>query len=411
MNLTVTPTKQFKTTRIAIALIAPLDSRALTKRILLANVLEAASAHFPTQKAVAEKLSEMYGAGFGVTVERRGDAHIMNCVFDSVNERYLPDAGNLVSAAFTFLKQSLFEPLISDGAFDRESFERQKKNLGSYIRSVRDDKQLYAALSLQKNYFTDEAQSTPSFGTYEQLREITPTELYEYYLKCLANDQIEVVVAGNVDEQECLALASTLPVKPRRLYQGPLFYNQERQQAVYEGNEHQAVVQGKLDLAYKFPVYYRKEGYYAALIFNGIFGGLPLSKLFMNVRERASLAYYATSSYDSFRGFISVQTGIQFQNKEAVQTIITKQLADIKNGEISQREFQDTKKALQNSFLSRLDSPSNNLDQTLVDILTRKHVSAYEWQAKLNAVRFEDVIEVARKTELQTIYFLDGEVN
>ncbi|KRN06027.1 peptidase [Liquorilactobacillus sucicola DSM 21376 = JCM 15457] len=411
VNLTVTPNKQFKTTRIAIALIEPLDSKVLTKRMLLANVLEAASAHFPTQKAVAEKLSKMYGAGFGITVERRGNVHIMNCVFDSVNERYLADEENLFDEAFAFLKQCLFAPLVFNDAFEQETFERQKKNLGFYMQSVKDDKQLYAALSLQKNYFTDEAQRVPSFGTYEQLEKITSKELYDYYLECIAKDQIEIVVSGNVDVKECETLARELPFSKRNSFEGQLFYTQDLQMEVNEENEHQAVVQGKLDLAYNLPIFYREKGYYAALIFNGIFGGLPLSKLFMNVREKSSLAYYANSSYDSFRGFVSVQAGIQPKNKMAVQEIITKQLEDIKNGEILQNEFQDTKKALKNSFLSRLDSPTNNLDQALINILMKRNVSVQEWLQDLDAVSLDDVVEAAQKTKLQSIYFLDGEVN
>ncbi|WP_057876276.1 EF-P 5-aminopentanol modification-associated protein YfmF [Liquorilactobacillus aquaticus] len=411
MGLTVTPTKKFKTTRIAIALIEPLDSKSLTKRMLLANVLEAASEHFPTQKAVAEKLSKMYGAGFGITVERRGNVHILNCVFDCVNERYLDAEEGLLDEAFAFLKQCIFEPLVSNEEFDQATFERQKKNLGFYMQTVRDDKQLYAALSLQKIYFADEAQRTPSFGTYEQLKKITPKALYSYYTECIRNDQIEIVVSGNVDEKKCEELARALPFTERQEFNGSLFYNQRQNFEINEEVEHQTVVQGKLDLAYSLPVYYRTADYYAALVFNGIFGGLPLSKLFMNVREKASLAYYANSSYDSFRGFVSVQTGIQAKNRNAVQTIISKQLEDIKNGQITQREFQDTKKALQSSFLSRLDSPTNNLDQKLVNVLTREEISVQGWQTALEAVCFEDVVEVAQKTELQSIYFLDGEVN
>ena len=38
------------------------------------------------------------------------------------------------------------------------------------------------------------------------------------------------------------------------------------------------------------------------------FWRFPHSKLFMNVREKEHLAYYASSSIDTFRGFMTVQT-------------------------------------------------------------------------------------------------------
>ncbi|MCQ5003442.1 insulinase family protein, partial [Escherichia coli] len=66
----------------------------------------------------------------------------------------------------------------------------------------------------------------------------------------------------------------------------------------------------KLNLAYHFPVFYRDENYYAALVMNGILGGTPYSKLFANVREKASLAYYASSQLRLFSSHLAIQTGI-----------------------------------------------------------------------------------------------------
>ena len=65
------------------------------------------------------------------------------------------------------------------------------------------------------------------------------------------------------------------------------------------------------------------------MVFNGLFGGFPHSKLFLNVREKHSLAYYASSSVEPFRGLLTVQTGIDGKNREKVLRLVNDQLKEI----------------------------------------------------------------------------------
>lgn len=150
VNLSVVKTKQFKTTRIAVDFVAPLKSEALTKRLLLASILENSSQKYSSQKILTEKLAQMYGAGFGVSTERKGNLHALSFNLECVNENFLGTTENLLDQGVNFLREIIFKPLIDKNKFDTQVFERQKEILADYIDSVRDDRQLFASIELNK---------------------------------------------------------------------------------------------------------------------------------------------------------------------------------------------------------------------------------------------------------------------
>ncbi|WP_290123121.1 insulinase family protein [Secundilactobacillus odoratitofui] len=151
----------------------------------------------------------------------------------------------------------------------------------------------------------------------------------------------------------------------------PLIYKRE-QQPVRRLTEVQPLQQSKLNLAYRLPIYYREQGFYDAIVFNGLFGGTPISMLFKNVREKNSLAYYASSRFDGFTGTLLVQTGIDQRNQAAVEEIIAAQLQAISQGEFSDELFNQVVASLINGRESRQDSQRALVNQAMLNQLVRK---------------------------------------
>lgn len=411
VSLSLVSTKQFKTTRIAVDLIAPLKSEALTKRLLLASILENSSQKYPNQKILSEELARMYGAGFGVSTERKGNIHALSFNFECVNEHFLNTTDGLLEQGINFLKEIIFEPLLDGKRFDPKTFERQKEVLADYINSVRDDRQLFASLELNNLFFEDTGQALPSFGDIESLDKITNEELYEYYIECLKSNQVEIIISGDITKEQAKELAANLNFTARHPEKLSVFYAQPSQsQVVKERIHHLEISQAKLNLGYSLPVYFQENKYYSALVFNDLFGGQPLSKLFVNVREKSSLAYYASSSYDSFRGFLSVKTGIEAENKKQVLQIIEQQLSELRAGDITKKEIETAKRSLINSYLSQLDHQGVLLSRALFNGLLNKDLQEKEWIEKIKNVTLTDVAEIAKMVHLEAIIFLDGEV-
>lgn len=409
VNLYVLPTKQYKTIRIFIRFTARLQQEVITKRSLLSSMLETNSLNYPDQTKLSAKLAELYGASFGLSVRKKGNLHWLNAGISFVNGEYVNDP-NLFSQAVDFLKEVLFYPNIKNQQFDQLTFDLEKNNLRLYLESLKEDKQTFASYALQELYFENSPeQKIPSLGVVEELDKITARSLAAYYQEMMANDQIDIFVVGDVDPDKAAEAVGQLPFEPRETAHPELFYTQPQVNIVKERQVREPIVQAKLNLAYQTNVYYDEPERFALMVFNGLFGGFPHSKLFMNVREKESLAYYASSSVDTFRGFMSVQTGIDEKNRNQVLRLIHEQLESLRNGEITDLELAQTKAMLRNQYLLSLDSPQAAIEASFLDSwLPETKLSDEEWLKRMESVTIKEIQQVAEQIELQAIFFLAG---
>ena len=409
VNLHVLPTKQYKTIRIFIRFTARLQQEVITKRSLLSSMLETNSLNYPDQTKLSAKLAELYGASFGLSVRKKGNLHWLNVGISFVNGEYVNDP-NLFSQAVDFLKEVLFYPNIKNQQFDQLTFDLEKNNLRLYLESLKEDKQTFASYALQELYFENSPeQKIPSLGVVEEIDKITARSLAAYYQEMMANDQIDIFVVGDVDSDKAAEAVGQLPFEPRETAHPELFYTQPQVNIVKERQVREPIVQAKLNLAYQTNVYYDEPERFALMVFNGLFGGFPHSKLFMNVREKESLAYYASSSVDTFRGFMSVQTGIDEKNRNQVLRLIHEQLESLRNGEITDLELAQTKAMLRNQYLLSLDSPQAAIEASFLDSwLPETKLSDEEWLKRMESVTIKEIQQVAEQIELQAIFFLAG---
>lgn len=409
VNLHVLPTKQYKTIRIFIRFTARLQQEVITKRSLLSSMLETNSLNYPDQTKLSAKLAELYGASFGLSVRKKGNLHWLNVGISFVNGEYVNDP-NLFSQAVDFLKEVLFYPNIKNQQFDQLTFDLEKNNLRLYLESLKEDKQTFASYALQELYFENSPeQKIPSLGVVEEIDKITARSLAAYYQEMMANDQIDIFVVGDVDPDKAAEAVGQLPFEPRETAHPELFYTQPQVNIVKERQVREPIVQAKLNLAYQTNVYYDEPERFALIVFNGLFGGFPHSKLFMNVREKESLAYYASSSVDTFRGFMSVQTGIDEKNRNQVLRLIHEQLESLRNGEITDLELAQTKAMLRNQYLLSLDSPQAAIEASFLDSwLPETKLSDEEWLKRMESVTIKEIQQVAEQIELQAIFFLAG---
>lgn len=410
VRLTVLPTTKYKTVRIFVRFTARQCAKNAAKRTLLTSLLETNSLNFPTQTQLSSRLAELYGASFGINVNKKGNLHQISVGMTIVNGKYVADEA-LFPQAIDFLQEVLFQPNIQAGKFDEETFLIEKNNLISYLQSIKEDRQTYASLKLQELYFSqDTNQRTASFGQVIDLEEVTAEEMAAIYQQMITEDQVDIFVVGDISEEKAQQAIQQLPFAPRKEQQLSVFYKQPATKVVKEKIEHDDVTQAKLNLGYATDVYYDEEQKFSLMVFNGLFGGFPHSKLFMNVREKESLAYYASSSIDTFRGFLSVQTGIDGQQRDRVLALVEKQLQSLQKGEITSEELAQTKAMLKNQYLLSLDNPQALIEtEYLNQWVLHSEINKEQFMEKLAAVTKKDVQRIAQQLKLQAIFFLDKE--
>ena len=168
------------------------------------------------------------------------------------------------------------------------------------------------------------------------------------------------------------------------------------------------ITQGKLTLGFRTGISVYDSGYTAFSLFNEIFGGSPSSKLFMNVREKLSLCYYCSAIPEAHKGLLFVASGIEVENKQKAQEEILNQLEDIKQGKISDEEFDSAVKSLVNGYSELDDDPQSLSLWYYGRMLAGLDGTPQDVCEKIKALEKEDVVKASSGIKLDTVYFLKG---
>lgn len=168
------------------------------------------------------------------------------------------------------------------------------------------------------------------------------------------------------------------------------------------------VKQGKLNIGYRTSITYTDQDYPALQVFNGLFGGFSHSKLFINVREKASLAYYAASRIESFKGLLMVMSGIEVNNYEQAVSIIAEQFQAMKNGDFSEQDIAQTKAVIRNQVLETIDTAYGLSEFLYQQAAAQVDIPIEDFLANIEQVTKEDIVKAGEKIQLDTTYFLKG---
>ena len=147
----------------------------------------------------------------------------------------------------------------------------------------------------------------------------------------------------------------------------------------------------------------------AMLLANLIFGGYSNSKLFLNVREKLSLCYYASSSYHRSKGLVTVSSGVEFADRARAEEEILAQLRDVSLGDFEPWELDGARSVLLSAIRSREDSGGRMEENVLGQAATGLWETDDELTGRLLAVTPERVAAAAASMKLDTVYFLTGE--
>ncbi|HDI4762312.1 TPA: insulinase family protein [Listeria monocytogenes] len=403
--LTIVPTQKYKSNKIVFKFRAPLERETVTKRALLSILLETNSEKYPTQTAFRKQLANLYGANFYTTTAKKGNEHVLTVIFDMIDGQYVSDGIHILEDAFAFIEQALFHPNVTNGAFNDETLTREKENLKSSLEGIYDDKIRFASKRLVEEMFRDDEFRFGSAGVLEDIDAITAKDLYEYYLQFIAEDAIEIFICGDVTKEEVLPLIEKMAFAPRAERKG-VFYTKEAPKVVRTIHEQQAINQGKLVLGYQTETLFGDDDFVALQLANGLLGGFANSKIFINVREKASLAYYASSRIDSFKGYMIISAGIDEVNYEQALKIIEEQVVAMKQGNFTEDELNQTKEMLINQLLETNDQAQGLIELVYNNVLRKANLDLENWIAKIKQATKEEVVAAINKIKPDTIYFL-----
>ncbi|MHA0856029.1 EF-P 5-aminopentanol modification-associated protein YfmF [Paenibacillus sp. CMAA1364] len=410
IRIHVMPTKRFKTFAISLYVGTPLSEETVTSTALAPFVLRRGTKSYPETTQFRERLEQLYGAGFGFDVYKRGDYQIVAFRMDTINDSFVSSDESLLESSFAFLGEVVTHPVLENGHFKDAYVQAEKENVRKKMESIINDKIRYAAERCLEEMCRDEPYRLHPLGRSEDLDAITSESLYNDYKTWLAQSSIDLYVVGDTTLEEieklveqCFNVGSTTPIA------------YAPHQPIRKENEVRTIVekldvnQGKLNLGLRTTITYADDAYASALLYNGILGGYPHSKLFLNVREKESLAYYASSRYDGHKGLATIQSGIEVQNYEKAVMIIKNQLEDMRTGQISELEMSQTKAMIRNLLLEMDDSAFEMISFDFNRQLSGKDRTVLELVEQVENTTVDDVHAAAATFDLDTIYFLKGQ--
>ena len=409
-------TNKFKTNLIAMFLSIPLTRENVTKNSLLVSVLRRGCEQFKTQEEISKKLEEMYGAEFNCGLDKLGKNHVLKFYIESINDEFLPQNGeNMLKQSIEILSEILFNPLTQNGEFNEEYINQEKENVKQIIEAKKDNKARYALFRCVEEMYKDKPQGLYKYGYVEDLENINAQNLYEYYLNLIDTCKIDIFVSGkleNIDVENIIEddenLSKLKDREPEYNINKPEPKNKIEQANKVE--EKLDVTQGKLVIGYDVEAskedIENKKFRYIGMLYNAILGGTATSKLFQNVREKASLAYTASSSFSYYTGNIFVNAGIEIENFEKATDIIKEQIEAMKQGDFTEEDLQNAKKVIVSNIAGISDEQDTEIIYFLGQELSGNNISLEQYAEFVQDVNKNEIEDFAKKVNINTIYFL-----
>ena len=404
--LTYLPAQHFKTSRLTLNLVTGLDRASASANALLPAVLRRGTVRCPDMESLSAALDTLYGANIDYTVRKKGERQCVGFAAGFIDDGFTPHGERLLEPVAQQLGELLLEPVTRDGCFLSEYVDSEKANLIDAIRALKNDKRDWADIRLMQEMCAGEPYSVLRLGDEETAGAITADALYRHGQELMASSRVELIYCGGAEERRVedavlsalakLPRGSQTPLPPVRRTAAP-----ETPRCIIETMD---VTQGKLAMGYRCT----SDDYPAMVLANLIFGGTSNSKLFLNVREKHSLCYYASSSYARSKGILTVSSGVEVTDFERAEEEIERQLHAVQQGDWEDWEQEGALQAIRASLLSLTDSQGALENFYLGQIASGATETPEELAAELQQVTKERIVAAARTVTPDTVYFLRG---
>lgn len=399
---------KFNTTLISFNFYLPLSEETVAEYALLPFVLTTCGKKYPDFSELNFKLSRLYGAELIASSEKVGDLQLLKIGISVINNRFTLDNDDLVGSAADMLESLIFEPKAENEEFSLSDVEREKNKAVQHILGEFSEKRIYAKKRLIEEMYKNMPYGVPKCGTTEQIKKITGKSLYKAYKEVLSKAYIRVnVISDNLP----LTLFSEIGEK--------LSLFDRENKADITGNinldpalkpvridEKEDVTQCKLAMGFTSELKGSDKDTAALMLACDIFGGGPYSKLFSNVREKMSLCYYCAARCVKIKGLVTVESGVELENIEKTESAVLAELEKLQSGEITDFEFESSKKSCVDSLKSFSDGQGLLDTWYSLKIFESEPLDPESLAELLKQVTKEEIIEAAKGIKLHTVFRL-----
>ncbi len=411
IKLSTIQTDKFKSEVLSFTLSLSSGAKSAVLAMLLAGILKRGTKKYPSIADLNLRLDELYASSLDIRSTQIGKNMILTISADMLDGRFIPDGTDVFDGILELIYETLLFPRLENGLFPNDIFEQEKRFLCDSIDATVNNTRTYASLRLSELMMANDPEHLSIARSRDILKEIDSALLTKYLHKELLSSPIDVFYIGGREASEVgekilsrfsswCAISSKAPTLP---YPEPIC-------DYLSVSERMPVSQGKLAMGFKsgITISADKKEHYAVILFNELFGGSPASKLFMNVREKQSLCYYCSSSYNQYTGNLTVSSGIENKNRDIAERAILNEIQAIKDGQISDAELHAAKISLANSYKQIYDSPYDLRSFYSNRAFFGFSETPEELNGHIAALTKEDVVSVAQSLVCDSIFYVEG---
>jgi predicted Zn-dependent peptidase len=413
-RLHVINTDKFKMSRFSLNFILPKDTVRSPLTKLMLSVMMRGSENYPTITHINKKLDELYDTTVSLRNLSFGDKCIFQISCKVLNNKYrlADDECDILDGVLAVVSDILCRPLKdSDGLLTSQYVESERKIMIDSINARINDQRAYAARQCNSLMFEGTPYAISVGGELETVSSFTREQLTANIDRFFSEARVECYYVGNESADYVHSMLLKYFDFPNDAENSVTYTEkpfESKRDNVQTKIEDMDVSQGRLEIGYRCGVVLSDKEYAAMAVFNEIWGGSSVSKLFMNVRERKSLCYYCYSSYHSATGTINVGCGIKPENYEIAMGEISYQLDQMKQGIFTDEEILTAKRTIISGYKQITDSVAGMegfyLRRTVADI----ECSQEDCINLIEAVTKEDIVLAAERVCMDTVYFLNG---
>lgn len=404
------PQTRFKANYLTMNFLTPLDAQMVANNALVPRILFQGCTSYPGTIALAERLQSLYNLSLSRNrVFKRGEIQVICQSAWMLDNSMIPDNTDVLGGALEVLCDLWFSPIVEDNGFLSSFTAHAKNDTVDGIRARINNKNSYAPYRCNQEMCRDERYGISVVGTMQDVQNATPQSVYSAYKYLLSGALCEIFYVGRGGEDRVArkfseAFSAISRVKPKALATDVI----RQVKSVREVQEDQPAQQGKLSLGFRTGLTEADGGRAVMLMLNEIYGSGPVSKLFMNVREKMGLCYYCSSSMDLIKGTMMVNCGIDPEKKDVAQSEILHQLEAVRTGCITDAELDAAKKSLRSAIKQIYDEPTSMEMWWLGRMLSGRNVTPEEEIANIEGVTKKQIADAARNIQLDTVYFMNG---
>ena len=407
-NIHLIKSKKFKTTSIELIFGREIKKEEITKTNFLSSILTYTTKKYNTKIKFCQNMENLYAAKVFANAYRLGYHYNVDFNLRVLNDKYAEEG--LFEKTIDFLKEMVFNPNVSDNKFDEASFKVIKNDEKSQIERFKENPRRLCGQKILELTDSNAPFSYNLKGYIEDLEQITPSNLYEFYKEFINCDDVDIFVIGDIDfnKTERIIRKKLNPICKKKEYPLPIIECKKHRNKINEVIEKDNTNQAKLSISCRLENLTKYERNYVLVLYNCILGGTADSKFFKNIREKYSLCYYATSGANKLDNLLLISLGITKDNYDKVISLIKKEMNDIKKGKFNE---EDINKAIM-YYLSGLQEIEDNPNQTIASYyaMDKLGIDTIEKRREIiQKVTKEEIIALSNKVYIDSIYLLGGD--